>query len=168
MDDTEDSLATTLDALSTDVDNLKTQLPLLLKKGQEKDIKPRRWAARATAADWAALAVWVDQLNTRYSLLGDYAIPPCWYAHPGVVEELAGLWRSWTRTMIIDETAKESGDTSLTAWHDRWLWPALTRLKAGHYRTTNCRDYHQTERVTTAPTERGIRPSPSYRPVITE
>ena len=76
-----------------------------------------------------------------------------------MVEELAGLWRSWTRTMIIDETAEGSGDTSLTAWHARWLWPALTRMKSGHYRTTNCRDQHQPERVVARPTDRGLMPS---------
>ena len=48
--------------------------------------------------------------------------------------------------MIIDETAKNSRDTRLTAWHDRWLWPALTRMKSWHYRTTNCLDRHQNPR----------------------
>ena len=158
LDTTEDTVAATLDTLSAAVDDLKTQLAPLLKKDQEKDIRPRRWAARATRRDWVNLADWVDRLTTDYSLLGDYTIPPCWPAHPGVVEELAGLWRSWTRTMIIDETAKNNGDTSLTAWHDRWLWPALRRMKAGHYRTTNCRDHHQQERVTTTPTDRGLIP----------
>ena len=123
------AFAATLDTLSTDVDDLKTQLAVLLKKEQEKDIQPRRWAARATRKDWNNLIDWVDRLTADYSLLGDSTVPPCWPAHPGVVEELAGLWRSWTRTMIIDELAKGSGDTSLTAWHDRWLWPCLTRMK---------------------------------------
>ena len=60
--------------------------------------------------------------------------------------------------MIIDETAKDSGDTSLTAWHDRWLWPALTRMKSGHYRTTNCRDRHQPEPKTAKITDRSFSP----------
>ena len=145
LDTAEDSIAATLDTLSTDVDDLKTQLALLLKKEKEKDIQPRRWAARAARKDWNNLIDWVDRLTADYSLLGDFTVPPCWPAHPGVVEELAGLWRSWTRTMIIDELAKGSGDTSLTAWHDRWLWPALSRMKSGHYRTTNCRTKHQPE-----------------------
>jgi len=75
----------------------------------------------------------------RATLLGDYIIPPCWPAHPGVVEELAGLHRSWTRARITDELAKNNGSNDLTAWHGRWLWPCLRRMKAGHYRTTNCR-----------------------------
>jgi hypothetical protein len=40
---------------------------------------------------------------------------PCWPAHPVSSKKHAGLWRSWTRTMIIDEVAQEGGDTSLTA-----------------------------------------------------
>jgi len=160
LDNTEDTVADTLDRFSTDIDDLKTKLTQLLKRDQQdKDIKPRRWAIRATRKDWDYLINWVDQLNAHYSLLDDYLIPPCWPAHPGVVEELAGLWRSWTRTMIIDETAEGSGDTSLTAWHDRWLWPALTRMKSGHYRTTNCRDQHQPERVVARPTDQGLVPS---------
>ena len=160
LDATEDTIAGTLDAVSADIADLKHQLAQLLKKEQQdKDIKPRRWATRATRKDWDNLIAWVDRLNNHYSLLDDYLIPPCWPAHPGVVEELAGLWRSWTRTMLIDETAEASGDTSLTAWHDRWLWPALTRMKSGHYRTTNCRDQHQPERVVARPTDRGLTPS---------
>ena len=158
LDVTEDAIAGTLENLSTDIDDLKTQFAQLLKKEQEKDIQPRRWAARATKKDWDNLIGWVDQLNTDYSLLSDYAIPPCWPAHPGVVEELAGLWRSWTRTMIIDETAKKNGETSLTAWHDRWLWPCLRRMKSGHYRTTNCRSKHQPEKVTTPITDSDFLP----------
>ena len=116
-------LAAALDTLSTDVADLKTQLALLLKQEQEKDVKPRRWAARATGKDWDTLIDWVDRLNTDYSLLGDFTIPPCWPAHPGVVEELAGLHRSWTRAMINDQLGKKTGGNDLTAWHDRWLWP---------------------------------------------
>ena len=52
LDTTEDAVADTLDNLSTDIDDLKTQLTQLLKKEQEKDIEPRRWADRATAQDW--------------------------------------------------------------------------------------------------------------------
>jgi hypothetical protein len=159
LDTTEDSLADTLDNLSTDVDDLKTQLTLLLKKELEKDIQPRRWAARATSKEWDNLVVWVDRLNADYSLLGDYTIPPCWPAHPGVIEELAGLKRSWSRAMIADELAKTSGGNDLTAWHDRWLWPCLTRIKSGHYRTTNCRTNHQPENGDTRSTDRDFLPA---------
>jgi hypothetical protein len=159
LDTSEEAIEDALGELDTRIGKLKEQLAELLKKEQEKDIKPRRWAARATRKDWDDLIDWVDRLNADYALLDDYLIPPCWPAHPGVVEELAGLWRSWTRTMIIDETAKGSGDTSLTSWHDRWLWPCLHRMKSGHYRTTNCRDRHQSEPKTARITDRSFSPT---------
>ena len=37
--------------------------------------------------------------------------------------------------------------------------PACAALKSGHYRTTNCRDHHQTERLTAAPTDRALLPA---------
>jgi hypothetical protein len=144
LDTTEDAIEQALIALTDSVNDLDGKLALLLKKEREKDIQPRRWAARATPQDWDQLIDWVDQLNTDYSILSDHTIPPCWPAHPGVVEELAGLWRAWIHAVINDARAKKHGGADLTAWHDRWLWPCLERIKATHYRTTNCRPHHQT------------------------
>jgi hypothetical protein len=158
LDTTEDAIAGTLENLSNDIDDLKGQLAQLLKGEQERHIEPRRWVTRATRKDWDDLVDWVDQLNTDYSLLSDYAIPPCWPAHPGVVEELAGLWRSWTRSVITDQLGKSNGSNDLTAWHDRWLWPCLTRMKGGRYRTTNCRSKHQPENVNTPITDQAFLP----------
>jgi hypothetical protein len=162
LDATEDAIEDALSALSGQIDELNTKLGQLLKKEREKNIQPRRWAARATPQDWDQLIDWVDHLNTDYSLLGDYTIQPCWLAHPGVVEELAGLYRAWTRANINDELAKNGGSNDLTAWHDRWLWPLLRRMKAGHYRTTNCRDRHQHEPAKTTATDRSSM-SPAHR-----
>jgi len=159
LDTSEAATEDALHNLGAAVDDLKDKLAQLLKKDREKDIDPRRWAARATRKDWDALIDWVDELNASYSLLGDYTIPPCWPAHPGVVEELAGLLRSWTRALITDELAKNNGANDLTAWHDRWLWPCLRRMKSGHYRTTNCRDGHHPEGSTAARTDRGFLPN---------
>ena len=159
LDGTEDAVAAALDTLTAAVAELKTQLAQLLAKEREKDVPPRRWADRATRKDWDALIAWVDELNASYSLLGDYVIPACWPAHPGVVEELAGLLRSWTRALITDELAKNNGANDLTAWHDRWLWHCLRRMKSGHYRTTNCRDRHHPEGSTAARTDRGFLPN---------
>ena len=160
LDGTEDAVAAALDTLTAAVADLKTQLTALLAKEREKDVPPRRWAARATRKDWDQLVVWVDELNADYSLLGDYTIPPCWPAHPGVVEDLAGLHHAWTIAVINDELGKQAGSNNLTAWHDRWLWPCLRRMKAGHYRTTNCRDRHHREGSTAAMTDRGFLPNP--------
>lgn len=144
LDDTEDAIATTLETIGGEIAELKANLAQLLAQEREP-VKPCRWAARASREDWDNLVDWVDQLNSDYSLLTDYTIPPCWPAHPGVVEELAGLWRSWVHAVINDARAKKQGSSNLAAWHDRWLWPGLERIKTTHYRTTNCRPHHQTE-----------------------
>jgi hypothetical protein len=158
LDDTEDAIATTLETIGGEIATLKANVDQLLAQ-ERKLVKPRRWAARATPKEWNELIDWVDQLNSNYSLLSDYTIPPCWPAHPGVVEELAGLWRSWIHAVINDARAKKHGSSELTAWHDRWLWPCLVRMKAGHYRTTNCRQGHQPERTTSTPTDRARIPT---------
>ena len=158
LDDTEDAIATTLATIGGEVADLKVSLAQLLAQEREL-VKPRRWAARASREDWTNLVDWVDELNGDYSLLSDYTIPPCWPAHPGVVEELAGLWRSWIHAVINDTRAKKHGSSDLTAWHDRWLWPCLQRLKSGHYRTTNCRHKHQLGHPAVAPTDLAFLPA---------
>lgn len=160
LDDTEDAIATTLETIGSEIADLKANLAQLLAQEREL-VKPRRWAARASREDWNNLIDWVDQLNSDYSLLSDYTIPPCWPAHPGVVEELAGLWRSWIHAVINDARAKKHGSSELTAWHDRWLWPCMLRMKVGHYRTTNCRQDHHHERAVGTPTDRALVPTNS-------
>lgn len=157
LDDTEDAIATTLETIGGEVADLKANLAQLLAQEREA-VKPRRWAARASREDWNNLVDWVDELSGDYSLLSDYTIPPCWPAHPGVVEELAGLWQSWVHAAITDARAKKQGSSDLTAWHDRWLWPCLLRMKSGHYRTTNCGKSHQTELSRAAGTDRASIP----------
>jgi hypothetical protein len=57
---------------------------------------------RASAArEWAALADWVRWLATRYAL-ATRTIPPCWYHHGGIVEELSALRTSWLAAFAPD------------------------------------------------------------------
>ena len=99
---------------------------------------------------------WVDRLSMDYSLFGDYPILPCWPAHPGVVEELAGIWRAWISAVLADDAAGAGGSASLTAWHHQWLWPCLTRLKASHYSISSCRHRHEPGRTNRPVTDRFI------------
>jgi hypothetical protein len=122
---------------------------------------PRRWAARATPDDWTALMDWVDGLITGYSLFGDYAPPPCWPAHPGVVEELAALWRAWIVATLADETTGPDGSEELSTWHDKALWPTLRRLEKAHYATSSCADRHEPDRTNRELTDRVINASRS-------
>lgn len=59
---------------------------------------PRVWdwqvfSAEEAAFIWSDVSEWVLWLVQRYDL-GD-EIPPCWWAHPAIVEELTALWASW-------------------------------------------------------------------------
>ena len=85
---------TTLKAVSERVDQLNGHVGDLRRRFDQRDhdqkTEPTFWADRATPADWQQLSDWVDALQVRYGVLGDYDIDPCWPAHPGVVEELAG------------------------------------------------------------------------------
>ncbi|MGV8967787.1 MAG: hypothetical protein ACOH2F_16095 [Cellulomonas sp.] len=55
--------------------------------------RPIDWArltGEAAATEWAALDRWVRWLVRRYNL--DHRdVPPCWYAHTDLVEELSAL-----------------------------------------------------------------------------
>lgn len=157
--DTLESLAAELDALRDDIDGSATARPTVTRKrpgdaaapdsaadgGGDEPPTPRRWAARATPEDWDTLVDWVDQLRTGYSLTGDYVVQPCWPGHPGVVEELAALHQAWIEAALTDEQSSSAGSSGLVAWHDRWLWPTLQRLRSTGYRITNCRQQHLPE-----------------------
>lgn len=157
--DTLESLAAELDTLRDELDGKPTNRAVTRKRpgdtapadgsGSEDTTddppKPRRWAARATPEDWDALVDWVDELRSTYSLPSGYVVPACWPAHPGVVEELAGLYRAWINASNTDEQAGPEGSSALTAWHDRWLWPVLQRFKSASYRISNCTQKHISE-----------------------
>jgi hypothetical protein len=75
---------------------------------------PVCWATldRATAAhQWAALADWVRWLATRYAL-ATRTIPPCWYRHGGIVEEVSALRTGWLAAYAPDAQLSAALD-----WH---------------------------------------------------
>ena len=152
LDTTEDQFAAALEKVSRAVVELRGQ-PATQQDDTEKR-PPRPWTVRATTAQWDELVTWVDWMQANYSTISDYDIPPCWPAHTGIVEELAGLHHAWKRAQLADEAGETTGSIDLTGWHDRSLWPFLHRAKSGHYRTTNCKDRHVYERVTSTPTNR--------------
>ncbi|MGI8416445.1 MAG: hypothetical protein ACR2P2_09645 [Nakamurella sp.] len=157
LEQLEDASAESFEAITKSVITLQTTAAELVTKEREP-VEPAAWAARATPKDWAELVDWIDWINTRYSITADYHVHPCWPAHPGVVEELAGIWRAWIRATVSDATAKGAGSAELAAWHDRWLWPGLSRIRQGHYRISNCGDKHLDERVQNYRTDRGLVP----------
>lgn len=163
LDQTEDHFGGVLDKLSTAVLELRDQVTEQINQQAETDINPRPWIDRASPAQWAELIGWVDWMQARYGVLPEFDIAPCWPAHTGIVEELAGLFHSWKRAQIADQQADTTGSNDLIGWHDRWFWPLRQRAKNGHYRTTNCKEGHKAERITAKPTDRQYLPRHAQR-----
>lgn len=90
------------------------------------------------AETWAELRAWVDWFVVRYDQPAT-AIPPCWYKHGRLVEELTALRTA--HQVAFDPT--DSGLGPIT-WHER-LTLALARLKTayaggcsqGHYQSSH-------------------------------
>lgn len=173
----EGSLAKSLESLGgadsriqEQLTQLKTQLDELLKQKRAREIEPRPWPDRVDRADWVELVEWVDWLQRTYEFRGEYTIRQCWPAHPGVVQELAGLYHSWRAAQLGDELSVPTiasvkgargarpGSSDVTAWHDRWLWPFLNRIKSPHYRFSNCIDQHEVSLAITPLTDQTFIP----------
>jgi hypothetical protein len=67
---------------------------------------------------------WVDWLVSRYQL--GHVIPPCWWAHGPMVEELSALETAWRGAYSYNGVAPDSG----VIWHEH-LARCLARLHSG-------------------------------------
>lgn len=74
---------------------------------------------------WRSLAEWVGWLRSRYPLA--HRVPPCWWRHPELVEELTALWLAWREAYVEKGAVLSSG----ADWHNRWLPELLRRIGAG-------------------------------------
>jgi hypothetical protein len=98
--------------------------------GQPASVHPRQpaWAAmnQTEYADALRdLAGWVTGVMFRRYPATAALLPPCWPAHPAVVEELDWLYWSWTGWALDpDARSRNAAD-----WHDRWLPGALARIR---------------------------------------
>lgn len=117
--------------LRADVDDLTAAVGTLLAE-QQRTAGHSRWSWRhadAAASErlWAELIDWVNWLVPRYELTSEAAsIPPCWYRHPVAVEELTALMAAWQAAYGAGSAGPRE---DLLAWHDRWLWPTVERLR---------------------------------------
>jgi len=68
------------------------------------------------------VADWVDWLVNRYCL-GD-VIPPCWWAHGPIVEELSALHIAWNGAYGDGDASADAG----LSWHER-LERCIARLQ---------------------------------------
>lgn len=99
--------------------------------GQPASLHPRQpaWAAmdQTEYADALRdLARWVTGVVFRRYPTTAALLPPCWPAHPAVVEELDWLYWDWTGWAL--DPAARSRDAA--DWHDRWLPGVLARIRA--------------------------------------
>jgi len=95
---------------------------------------------------WIALRDWVQWVTTRYDV-PVALVPPCWWKHGALVEELSALHTAWNAS--FDRTDAGFGPVG---WHERWaLAPA--RLRAAY--SGSCSSGHQPvkPRAWAAPTD---------------
>lgn len=84
-----------------------------------EDIDP---AERPTAL--RQLGEWVDQVLRKRHPETYMDLRPCWFLHPGVVDDLAALRAAW-----IGAYREGALVTAAIEWHDRWLPGCLKRCK---------------------------------------
>jgi len=87
----------------------------------------RRLSDRDAALEWAMLRIWVEWFTVRYNIPIS-VVPPCWWKHGALVEELSALH-------IAHLAAFDTSDAGFGAigWHERLslAQPRLQRAGAG-------------------------------------
>lgn len=89
---------------------------------------PFEWAdiPSSTAPElWVRLATWVDAIRVRYAV-DAASIPPCWFLHGALVEELTALWLAHR-----DAYAPAAAATAPLTWQDLF-GRSRDRMKAAH------------------------------------
>ncbi len=76
-------------------------------------------------AAWAALRDWVEWVTARYNVPTSL-IPPCWWRHAALVEELAALHTAWQASFHPTDAGYGP-----VGWHERWSI-ASSRLRAAY------------------------------------
>lgn len=95
-------------------------------------------------AAWEALRAWNEWFTDRYRI-PESTVPPCWYKHEHLVEELSALHTAHTAAF----DASDAGFGPI-GWHERLslALPRLTRAYAG-----GCSDGHR-DRISRPPAPR--------------
>jgi hypothetical protein len=113
---------TLLTELRTDVNRLLEDMP------RQPRFPPVNWLAlSASEAEevWTELGEWVDAKLVGRHFANRGQLPDCWPLHPGAVEQLTWLWRSWLHAMLPLAGANPSAE-----WHTRWHRDALANVPA--------------------------------------
>lgn len=94
----------------------------------------------AARREWPALAEWVRWLVTRYTLT-PRTLPPCWYRHGGLVEELSALRSGWLAAFAPDAPGSAPLD-----WHTMFA-STRARLEESVSRNGCTKDAHTGEKI---------------------
>ena len=97
-------------------------------EAEQEELVPSRFTWRYLDAEqaralWSELIDWTTWLRERYEL--GTKIPPCWYRHDPVVEELSALMAAWTDAYCRGDEYRDD----LTAWHTQWFRPLMARIR---------------------------------------
>lgn len=95
---------------------------------EQQELVPSRFTWRYLDAEqaralWSELIDWTTWLRERYEL--GTKIPPCWYRHDPVVEELSALMAAWTDAYYRGDEYRDD----LAAWHTQWFRPLMSRIR---------------------------------------
>lgn len=67
---------------------------------------------------------WIGWYNETYPGVEEHVIPPCWFRHSAVVQELVAVFVAWQAAYC----GLEDPDDAPAYWHERILHPAIARL----------------------------------------
>jgi hypothetical protein len=143
-------VAETVAGLSDRLAAQEDLLAALVDRLEQEDVAQGQWTWRylkpdQEAALLAELTDWVTWLIDRYQLGSTrHQIPVCWAQHPVAVEELTALMVAWKAAYSGRSRAPRD---DLINWHDRWLWPCLTRLNEQLSVWNGCRGGQHAERT---------------------
>jgi len=69
---------------------------------------------------------WIGWYNEIYPGVEEHVIPPCWFRHSAVVQELVAVFVAWQAAYC----GLEEPDDAPAYWHERILHPTITRLSS--------------------------------------
>ncbi|MFJ6419031.1 hypothetical protein [Paeniglutamicibacter sp. NPDC091659] len=70
------------------------------------------------------LSDWINWYNETYPGVEEHVIPPCWFHHSAVVQELVAMFVAWQAAYCGSDEPNDAP----AYWHDRILHPTIKRL----------------------------------------
>ncbi len=69
---------------------------------------------------------WIGWYNKTYPGVEEHVIPPCWFRHSAVIQELLAVFVAWQAAYC----GLEEPDDAPAYWHERILHPTIARLSS--------------------------------------